>query len=84
MTSFSDEYRKKPPFEISHYDKDNPQLNLYFGDRHMSFSVAPVAPDSHEWLAGVLHRQISELIEIEVKKAVAEQQAKLRALCGLK
>jgi len=77
---------KRPAHEVSWYDKSNPQLILRFGpDQHeISFTVASVAVGSHEWLGGVLHRQIEELVERRVRQAVHQHQHQLRTLLGVK
>jgi hypothetical protein len=71
-------------FHIDHYDEHNPQLCIKQGDREISFSLAPVEPKSHEWLGGVLDRQIAELVELRVRQALDDHKKKLRELIGAK
>lgn len=72
------------PFIIDHYDPDNPQLRIKQGNREISFTLASVKPDSHEWLGRVLDRQITEIVEISVREALADHQKKLRDLIGVR
>lgn len=71
-------------FLIDYYDERNPQLRIRQGDREISFTLASVKPESHEWLGEVLDRQITELVELRVRQALAEHQKKLRDLLGVK
>lgn len=70
-------------FQIDHYDEHNPQMRIQIGDREISFSVARVQPDAHEWLGQVLDRQISEVVEREVRLALAAHKKALRGLLGI-
>lgn len=72
-------------YKVTEYDKGNPMLTLYFGDSMptVALSVRSVPDDRHEWLAEVLHRQISQLITTAVKQTTNKFQSQLRSLAGL-
>jgi len=71
-------------FEIVHYNKENPMMRITLFDRNIEFSVASVPPEKHSWLGHVLEKQITELVEIQVKQAIFNQQQQLRQLCGIR
>lgn len=71
-------------FIIDHYDEHNPQLRIKQGDREISFTLAPVDPESHDWLGQVLDRQINELVDLRVRQALDDHKKKLRELIGAK
>jgi L-arabinose isomerase len=67
---------------IDTYDEHNPVMRITTGDREITFSVARVQPDAHEWLGEVLDRQINEMIDRRVREALAAHKKQLRDLIG--
>lgn len=70
-------------WRISYYDQHNPQLIITFGDRSVSFSCQGMSEDTAAWLAGVLKRQVGELIAAELRTADAARTATIRKVLGL-
>lgn len=71
-------------YDICLYDPLNPQLRIRHGNREISFTLAPVAPDSHDWLGQVLDRQITELVDYRVREALESHKKQMRELLGVK
>lgn len=71
-------------FKIDKYDPENPQLVIQSGNRHISFSLASVDPNSYQWLGLVLDRQINELVDIRVREALDVHKKAMRDLLGVR
>lgn len=69
-------------FRIDTYDEHCPVLRIKLGDRDISFTVRDVSPAAHVWLGEVLERQITELVDLRVRQALAAHKAALRELLG--
>jgi hypothetical protein len=69
---------------IQRYDENNPVLEVVVADRTYSFTVRNVEENSHEWLMGVVSRQMQEIHDRAVHNTRQDIQIGMKKLLGIK
>jgi hypothetical protein len=69
---------------IRRHDEHNPILEVVVADYRYGFTVRNVEKDSHEWLMGVVSRQMQEIHDRAVHSTRQEIQLGMKKLLGIK